>query len=296
MQVSAEHPLVGNEADNEQAQDEAPTVVRAKHEDEQIRPRSQDMSFAFRFEPPGKKVPVADSDDGPIIRRIDGLPPSNFAAPRKRDMRTPRMFPQQHAPNKVSASQTTAASVPAMEESLLGDQPEAPSSGGGHGPQNLNFSVSAIRAQRMRRPAGARKSSGIVGKLMIATLVGVACISSGVTLGLYGPELGYQIERQARLAGVSLSGLLSWPGSDAPRQETQVGKVQSGPANTTSQTATAPTTNVGYSRPVARTGAKIFYDRIPPSKPSNSAKFKPVDAAAKLTGLAKHLAVPDDLQ
>lgn len=297
MSVSAEHPLVGNDADNDKAQDDAPTVVRAKHENEQIRPRSQDMSFAFRFEPPGKKAEVADNDDGPIIRRIDGLPPSNFEAPRKREMRTPRLFTQQPAHNEVTSSQTPPASVPAMEESLLGDQPDARNNGAGYRPGNVNFSVSAIRAQRMRRPAGTRKSTSIAAKLMIATFVGITCISSGITLGLYGPELGYQIERQAsKLAGVSLAGLLSWPGDDSSRQ-VQVGKVESSQPTATTQAAVSRATAVGYNKPVARTGAKIFYDRIPPSKPGNSANFKPVNAAAaKLTGLAKHLAVPDDLQ
>jgi hypothetical protein len=297
MQVSAEPPLVGNDADNNKAQDDAPTVVRAIHENEQIRPRNQDMSFAFRFEPPGKKAEVADNDDGPIIRRIDGLPPSNFEAPRKREMRTPRMFPQQPAHNKVGSPQSAPVGVPAMEESLLGDQPDAENQEVGYRPSNVNFSVSAIRAKRMRKPAGTRKSTGIFTKMMIATFVGITCISSGITLGLYGPELGYQIERQAKLAGISLAGLLSWPGTGSVGQKMQVGEVESSPSSKPSQTATARATNVGFSKPVARTGAKIFYDRIPPSKPSNSAKFKPTNAAAaKLTGLAKHLSVPDDLQ
>lgn len=297
MQVSAEHPLVGNDADNQDAQDEAPSVVCAKHENEQISPRNRDMSFAFRFEPPGKKTPVTDHDDGPIIRRIDGLPPSNFEARRNREMRTPRMFPQQPVHTEATSSETAAARVPAMEESLLGDQPDAGNTGSGYRPQSLNFSVSAIRAQRMRRPAGARKSSSIVAKMTIATFIGITCVSSGVTLGLYGPELAYRIESQVKLAGTSLSSLLSWPGSDTSGQKVQVSKIERGQSGTTSQTATTRATNVGYRRPVAQTGAKIFYDRIPPSKPSNSAILKPVNAAAaNLTGLAKHLAVPDDLQ
>jgi len=296
MQVSAEHPLVGNDADNEKAQGDAPTVVRAKHENEQIRPRSQDMSFAFRFEPAGKKAQVGDNDDGPIIRRIDGITPSNFEAPRRRDMRTPRLFTQQPAQTEVAPPQAPPASVPAMEESLLGDQPGARENSAGYRTGNLNFSVSAIRAQRMRRPAGTRKSTSIAAKLLIATFVGITCISSGITLGLYGPELGYQIERQARLTGASLAGLLSWPGDDSSRQ-VQVGKVESRQQTATLQTAPPRATTVGYNRPVAGTGSKIFYDRIPPSKPSNNASLKPVNAAAaKLTGLAKHLAVPDDLQ
>ena len=296
MQVSAEHPLVGNDADNEKAQGDAPAVVRAKHENEQIRPRSQDMSFAFRFEPPGKKAPVADSDDGPIIRRIDGPPASNFEAPRKREMRTPRLFPQQPVHNEAVAPEAPAERVPAMEESLLGDRSDVRSDGAGYRPSNVNFSVSAIRSQRMRRPAGTRKSGGIAAKLMIATFVGITCISSGVTLGLYGPELGAQIERQANLAGISLAGLMSWPG-DNSSQPTKASTVASSQPATTRRAVTPPATKVGYTKPVARTGSKIFYDRIPPSKPSSNASLKPVNAAAaKLTGLAKHLAVPDDLQ
>lgn len=297
MQVSAEHPLVGNDADNRDAQDNAPSVVCAKHENEHISPRNQDMSSAFRFEPPGKKTPVTDHDDGPIIRRIDGLPPSNFEASRKREMRTPKMFPQPPVHTRATSSGTAAVRVPAMEESLLGNQPDAGNTGSGYRPQSLNFSVSAIRAQRMKRPAGARKSSSVVAKMTIATFIGIACISSGVTLGLYGPELAQRIESQVKLAGASLSSLLSWPGSETSEQKVQVSKIERGRSGTTSQTATTRATNVGYSRPVTQTGAKIFYDRIPPSRPRNSAKLRPANAAAaKLTGLAKHLAVPDDLQ
>ncbi len=296
MQASAEQPLVGNDADNKKAQDDAPTVAHAKHENEQFRPRSQDMSFAFRFEPPGKKAQVAENDDGPIIRRIDGLPPFNFEAPRKREMRTPRLFPQQPAQNEFASRETPPASVPAMEESLLGDQPDARNNGTGYHPCNVNFSVSAIRAKRMRGPAITGRSTNIAAKLMIATFVGITCISSGITLGLYGPELGYQIERQARLTGASLASVLSWPGDVSSRQ-VQAGSAESGQSTAPTQTAAPLTTTVGYNRPVASTGAKIFYDRIPPSKPSNSAGYEPVNAAAaKLTGLAKHLAVPDELQ
>jgi len=296
MQVSAELPLVGNDADNKKAQVDAPTVVRAKHENEQLRPRSQDMSFAFRFEPPGKKAQVADNDDGPIIRRIDGLPPMNFEAARKREMRTPRLFPQQPAQREFASRQAPPASVPAMEESLLGDQPDARNNGTGYRPCNVNFSVSAIRAKRMRGPEGTRRSTNIAAKLMVATFVGITCISSGITLGLYGPELGYQIERQARLTSASLAGLLSWPGDISSRQ-VQAGKVASVQPAAPTQTAAPRATTAGYNSPVASTGAKIFYDRIPPSKPGNSASFEPVNAAAaKLTGLAKHLAAPDDLQ
>lgn len=184
-----------------------------------------------------------------------------------------------------------------MEESLLGNQPDAGNTGSGYRSQSLNFSVSAIREQRMRRPAGVRKSTSIVAKMTIAAFIGITCISSGVTLGLYGPELAHRIESQAKLAGASLASLLSWPGSNTSGQKVQVGKIERGQSGTNSQTATPRATNVGYSKPAARTGAKIFYDRIPPSKPSNSAIFEPVNAAAaKLTGLAKHLTVPDDLQ
>ncbi len=297
MQVSAEHPLVGNDADNEKAQDDAPAVVRAKHENEQIRPRSQEMSFAFRFEPPGKKTPDADIDDGPIIRRIDGSPAANFAAPRRREMRTPRLFPQHPVHNEAVTPKAPAERVPAMEESLLGDLSDARDDGAGYRPSNVNFSVSAIRSQRMRRPAGTRKSGGIAVKLMIATFVGITCISSGITLGLYGPELGAQIERQANKAGVSLAGLMSWPGDSSSQQSQIVSKAASSQPATTRQATVPRATKVGFTNPVARTGSKIFYDRIPPSTPSSNASLEPVNAAAaKLTGLAKHLAVPDDLQ
>ncbi|MEO1161782.1 MAG: hypothetical protein AAFW74_15255 [Pseudomonadota bacterium] len=316
MSVSAEHPLVGNDAASEDARDNAQNTVRAKHENEQLRPRSEDMSFAFRIEPPRADVQADPYDDGPIIRRIDGKPQvkpqikSKFEPPRKRDrrdLRTPRLFTQQQGRGEAAPREELSASVPAMEESLLGDQTEEHNNRAAYNrrPGNMNFSVAAIRAQRMRKPAGTHKPTSILAKMAIATFVGITCISSGVTLGLYGPELGYQIERQARLASASLSGVLTWPGSDSskPVQTTSAAVSQQQPA--TPKVATA----AGYSKPAATTGAKRYYDRILPSKPRTTAEIErtappqaaaptPATAAtqAKLTGLEKYLAVPLDLQ
>ena len=112
-------------------------------------------------------------------------------------------------------------------------------------------------------------------------------------MGLYGPELGYQVERQARLASASVAGLLTWPGSATGDQ----GQVNA--AESRRQTAmTAPVaTSVGYTKPAAVTGSKMFYDRILPSRPAASAQVdREAAARASLTGLEKHLAVPFDLQ
>ena len=300
MSVSAEYPLVGNDAARGEAQDNMHNTVRAKHENEELRPRSEDMSFAFRIEPLRQNV----HDDGPIIRRIDGKPltGTKFEAPRKRDLRTPRLFPERRG-DYQAAPEPLSSSIPAMEESLLGDQADERNNTAGYHrrPGNTNFSVSAIRAQRMRKPAGTHKPTSIVAKMAIATFVGITCISSGVTLGLYGPELGYQIERQARLASASLGSLVTWPGSDSkPVQATAAAAIQ----QQTEKPQT--TTTVGDTKPVAAvttgvTGSKRYYDRILPSQPGTSASAQEVNQAgpaqpAKLTGLEKYLAVPLDLQ
>lgn len=305
MSVSAEHPLVGNDAARGEAQDNMQNTVRAKHENEQIRPRSEDMSFAFRIEPQRQNAQAAEpQDDGPIIRRIDGKPQTRtkFEAPRKRDLRTPRLFPEQRGDHRTAAPEPVSSSIPAMEESLLGEQADERNNHAGYHrrPNNMNFSVSAIRAQRMRKPAGTHKSTSIVAKMAIATFVGITCISSGVTLGLYGPELGYQIERQARLASASLGDFVTWPGSDSkPVQATTTAAIQ----QPTEKPQAAKT--VGYTKPVAAattavTGSKRYYDRILPSQPgtSTSAQVNQAPAAqpAELTGLEKYLAVPLDLQ
>ena len=303
MPVSAEHPLVGNDAASEDAHDNAQNTVHAKHENEQLRPRSEDMSFAFRIEPPLQNEEMAGADDdGPIIRRIDGKPQprAKFEAPRKRKLRTPRLFPQQRGGYDAAPAEPLSSSIPAMEERLLGEQAEehVHNSGYQRRPNNMNFSVAAIRAQRMRKPAGTHKPTSLAAKMVIATFVGITCISSGVTLGLYGPELGYQIERQARLASASLGGLLTWPGSDdKPALATTVTASQQQTANP--QVASS----VGYSKSAsgAITGSKLYYDRILPSKPGTSASasaqtVQPPAAKAKLTGLEKYLAVPLDLQ
>lgn len=308
MSVSAEHPLVGNDAARGEAQDKMQNTVRAKHENEQLRPRSEDMSFAFRIEPQRQNAHASDPrDDGPIIRRIDGKPQARtkFEAPRRRELRTPRLFPEQRGDYQAAAPEPLSSSVPAMEESLLGDQADERNNTAGYHrrPGNTNFSVSAIRAQRMRRPTGTHKPTSIVAKMAIATFVGITCISSGVTLGLYGPELGYQIERQARLASASLGGLVTWPGSDSgskPAQATTAAAIQQ-----QTETPQAATKTVGYSKPVAAattgvTGSKRYYDRILPSQPGTSASAQvnqaPPVQPAQLTGLEKYLAVPLDLQ
>jgi hypothetical protein len=305
MSVSAEHPLVGNDAARGEAKDKMQNTVGAKHENEELRPRSEDMSFAFRIEPQRQNAHAADPhDDGPIIRRIDGKPQTRtkFEAPRKRELRTPRLFPEQRGGYQAAAPEPLSSSIPAMEESLLGDQADERNNTAGYQrrPNNMNFSVSAIRAQRMRKPAGTHKPTSIVAKMAIATFVGITCISSGVTLGLYGPELGYQIERQARLASASLGSLVTWPGSDSkPVQATTDAAIQQQTANP--QAAKT----VGYSKPVAAattgvTGSKRYYDRILPSQPGTSASAQVNQARpaqpAKLTGLEKYLAVPLDLQ
>jgi hypothetical protein len=294
MQVSAELPLVGNDAASEDAQN----AVRAKHENEQLRPRSEDMSFAFRIEPSRQAAQAADpQDDGPIIRRIDGKPEvkAKFEAPGRRDLRTPRLFTQPQGGNQPAPPEAHSASIPAMEESLLGDQAEERNNHGGYNrrPGNMNFSVAAIRTQRMRMPAGTHKPTSILAKMAIATFVGVTCISSGITLGLYGPELGYQAERQARLASATLAGLLTWPGSDTSKLAQVTSAAVSPQKPATPQVATA----IGYSKPTAVTGSKRYYDRILPSTPGVSAEIYRAPAArAKLTGLEKYLAVPLDLQ
>lgn len=293
MQASAELPLVGNDAGSENAQDSAHTAVHATHESEQIRPRSEGISFAFRFEPPREHVQAASADDdGPIIRRIDGMPQAR-STPRTRDLQTPRLFKQPSSRNTVAQSAAASVSIPAMEESLLGDQAEDRSNASRYRSGDMTFSVEAIRAQRMRNPEGTRKPATIAAKMAIATFVGITCISSGITLGLYGPELGYQVERQARLASASVAGLLTWPGSATGDQ----GQVNA--AESRRQTAmTAPVaTSVGYTKPAAVTGSKMFYDRILPSRPAASAQVdREAAARASLTGLEKHLAVPFDLQ
>lgn len=60
MPVSAEHPLVGNDAAREEAQNNAQNTVRARNENEQLRPRSEDMSFAFRIEPQRQDAHASD--------------------------------------------------------------------------------------------------------------------------------------------------------------------------------------------------------------------------------------------
>jgi hypothetical protein len=69
---------------------------------------------------------------------------------------------------------------------------------------NVDFSVAAIRAKRMRRPAGTHKPTSMATKATVFSLASVCLVAAGVSLGLYGQDMKYHIERQVTLASASV--------------------------------------------------------------------------------------------
>jgi hypothetical protein len=298
MPDSAERPLIGKDLDNDRAPYDADGLVSAHHEEPPIRPLSRDMSFSFRIEPP------CDDDlqdaDGPVIRRVGNSSP---AGPARRGLCTPRLFSQQFD-DELPPPEPSPTSVPAMQESLLGDFGE---SGNQHFSRHsdVNFSVAAIRAKRMKQPAGTYTPTSIATKIFVAAIVGVFCVTSGVTLGLYGSELGYQAKRQAQIATASIAGTLPSWGGNATRPDSAGESLIA-----TNPDAGAPSLSAGLGNQTTAPpagGKKLFYDRILPTTAQNSASLEGTAARAatvtpaatvapaRLTGLEAHLAVPSNL-
>ena len=77
----------------------------------------------FRFEPPREHVQAASADDdGPIIRRIDGMPQArpNFEAQNAGLADTASVHNSRQPEDTVAQPAAPSVSIPAMEESLLG--------------------------------------------------------------------------------------------------------------------------------------------------------------------------------
>jgi len=298
MSASAERPLIGNDEDNAHVQTNNDHLYATKPpgspigQNAEINPSARDMSFSFRMAPDGPDD--VREQDGPIIRWVASQHPHDFGSPHKPDLCTPHLFPRQFDDEDDEDAQQEAGSTPAMQDSLLGDFGKDETSGAPRR-EDINFSVARIRAQRMRRPTAKFHTTSIATKAFAAFFVGALCISSGVTFGLYGAELGYKAERQVKLATASIAGLMPSWGTDTSNMAGE-----SLNADSTDQSAVAaPERQAGVP---AAGGKKLYYDRILPSTSvgSNASLGQQMPAVAeaqptRLTGLERHLAVPNDL-
>ncbi len=286
MSATAERPLIGKDLDTECAPATPDAPVNAFHEPCELRAPARNMSYAFRLEPQNDDDP--DFDDGPVIKRVR----EPISRPRHKSEHdtaaakcTPRLFPQ-HLDDDEFEAPSRDRTVPAMQDNLLGDprMDERISR-----ERAVNFSVAAIRQQRMKRPTHAYRATSMATKFVAAVSLGVLCVTSGVTLGLYGPEIGYHAERQARIATASLAGLLpGWSSPDSSENATSNQPVaQIDPPNNVAEASAG--------------GKKLFYDRIAPSASGEAAKpFSATNRAdssqqPQMTSLDQLLAVPTDM-
>ncbi len=298
MSASAERPLIGNDEDNAHVQTSNDHLHATKPPGSTVgqngepSPSARDMSFSFRMAPDGPDD--VQDQDGPIIRRVASQHPRDFGSPHKPGRCTPHLFPRQFDDEDGEFAQQEAGSTPAMQDSLLGDFGKDETSGAARR-EDINFSVARIRAQRMRRPTAKFHTTSIATKAFAVFFIGALCITSGVTFGLYGAELGYKAERQVKLATASIAGLIPSLGTDTSNTTGE-----SLIADSTDQSAVAaPERQAGVP---AAGGKKLYYDRILPSTSvgSNAGLEQQVPAVAevqptRLTGLERHLAVPIDL-
>ena len=290
MSVAAERPLIGNdeEADTNQftKQDDQPGFM----DSDKLRPKTSGMSVGFRFESPANDA-IDDEFDGPIIRRIDRPTHSARATHEGPAKRTPRLFSQHLNDNTFLPLDETDAMVPAMQNSLLGDM-NPRSAYDDYRIEPDGFSVAAIRAKRMKKSSRNYGKTGLIAKTLAVGAIGAVCVISGVTLGLYGSEIGYQVERRAQMASASLSSI--WPWSSTDRDTNQLDLTPPSPQESPGK----PTDNTPQEGAAATgtVGKKLFYSRILPSDSTDKdASAQELQTPRKLSGLDQHLAVPNDL-
>lgn len=252
MTDSAERPLIGPEPAGDE---NAPDRIAIEPESDRLPDETEReiASSPFAAGWLGRDDPL-DPDDGPVIRRMSGP-----AAPRMFGHQLDRFDDEPDdrlPPPRMPRQQAHRADLQGFGH----DVPAGPSY------RNDAFSVAAIREKRMRRPAGTHTPTRLGTKLTVATLASVCMISAGVSLGLYGQELGRSIEKHARSASSEVSNAVGRlmaaaassldQGSPSQAQASLAGSaVTPKPAD---EVAAAATT-----APAPATGRKLIYERLP---------------------------------
>lgn len=248
-----------------------------------------------------------DDDDGPVIRRIPGLStPRLFASQigqRRQDDDLTDDFDAEDEggfPPSASLSRATPfggrpAATPYAGRApagVYGDPRRAPA----YSAQRPEFSVAAIRDKRMCRPAGTHKPTSVATKLTVATLASICLISGGVSLGLYGQEIGRSIERNAMAASTAVAGVINriaqaGAGSLSNGASTQASMLGVPVLGTEPETAARAPLNEHAANSAAATGSappvtgrKLIYKRLPTgpetaSGPESDRKVQAMKAA-----------------
>ena len=214
MTDSAERPLIGPETEDAGDQSMAPETGSAGRlagtGDDELKSRvhypgrtSFDMPA---FSAQDRDDDDDDDDDGPVIKRIPVISRTALARDTGHNARmtTPRLFANQlDADFEAAGPSSTPVPRAFARPAPLADDWYREEDGPDHS-YSREFSVAAVRAQRMRTPAGTHHPTSMATKVTIFSLASVCLVAAGVSLGLYGQDLRYHIERNAQLASASV--------------------------------------------------------------------------------------------
>lgn len=293
MTDSAESPQIGPDT-----QDAGGKKQPAKKAATAAKPASAEpnnLSFSFETRYPGRtsfdrETPSArrdaevrdahdDDDDGPVIRRIGIASRPELALDTAIGTAaansTPRLFARQL--DDRSFDDTAPAATP-----FGSSRPPAPAvdewydarddAGYGGYSDNIDFSVAAIRAKRMRRPAGTHKPTSMATKATVFSLASVCLVAAGVSLGLYGQEMKYHIERQVTLASASVQDIWTHLADSSAAALDQVNGVQANAGGGSENLTTGSTSPASPAPGKAQTGRKLIYERLPGAEASVAAQ------------------------
>jgi hypothetical protein len=218
--------------------------------------------------------------DGPVIRRIGIASRPELALDTAIGTAaansTPRLFARQldnqcvrrQAVPRGPAYGTARTPAPAFDEWY-----DARSDAGYGGySDNVDFSVAAIRAKRMRRPAGTHKPTSMATKATVFSLASVCLVAAGVSLGLYGQDMKYHIERQVTLASASVQDIWTRLADSSSAALDQANGMQANAGGGSENLTTGSTSPASPAPGKAQTGRKLIYERLPGAEPPVAAQ------------------------
>jgi hypothetical protein len=293
MTDSAESPQIG--PDTQDAGGKKKPAKQAATAAKQASVEPDNLSFSFETRYPGRtsfdrETPSArrdaavrdahdEDDDGPVIRRIGIASRPDLALDTAIGTAaansTPRLFARQlddrafdDSPRVGAAYGTARPPAPAPDEWY-----DARSDAGYGGySDNVDFSVAAIRAKRMRRPAGTHKPTSMATKATVFSLASVCLVAAGVSLGLYGQDMKYHIERQVTLASASVQDIWTRLADSSSAALDQANGMQANAGGGSENLTTGSTSPASPAPGKAQTGRKLIYKRLPGAEPPVAAQ------------------------
>ncbi len=303
MTNSAEFPLLGPDAkkgmaERSTAAEKTPVLAGDAVPDcdktDNITTREPDVDtlerqlppLRFRQRSPGNFDDELDDEDAPMIRRMT---PDHPVMHTRRHEHGPGRSPQLCTP-RLFAAQIPAGlpeefkpDMPATRDYHFDRPPEwyEGRSDSWSGSDNADFSVAAIRARRMRTPAGTHHASSMATKVTVMSLASVCLIAAGVSLGLYGGDLRYHVEDRVAATGSAIQDAYVRLTSAAPGGfDAGNGSLQASMAGGSGGSAAALLGPDAREGAPADGGRKLIYKRLPiENADASDALAPPVEAS-----------------